>query len=876
MKKKKSLGILAAAFAAAMSLTVVAPTAFAYDTPNHKGFTASRIAVTGNNEALAGWQHYFKGEPDTNGKIRDYVYESENMFMGVTANGHSGQALNMQRNTATGEFVAYSYSFDVESDKSYIVSAWVKNTCADVATNLYRFKVKELGDNGYVVSGTDEFADQLVVTGAKAEWTEVKFSYRTNVSGKKLILKIAAEGEGDFLVDDITVREANAGVNANVFGLQSIGDLNNGATADWQTTGMNRMTAANIASDSSDGDGASLKLNTEVYKTYFGMLPRENTYKLSFKYKRLSNDATDKLVTILDNFGIKEDSTLERKWDAGVITGGANEWTSYEYEFSSGNATGDLVADIQWMGIAAYGDYLIDELAITCLSSDEEMQYLVNGHFSGAYLDGYAGLSANNSNVARLSDGTNAIVLGNASKDGTSGNAGYLDIDTTKLEQGKTYTLKFDYISGNLTPAVRIFYGTYWNDQVAMYADADYPAANGTEWVTKELTFEAGKQVTDNGDKTTVRNSTRFELYGSSGGWPTYFRNFSITDAEGNEFIENKTLVAPELVLGENVFPYGTFEGNGEYVTSDWTFEGNAGVYGLVFDEPGSPSDWKLRFNGTNAAPATAVSKDIAIEEGITTLMVDKKVYNGSIETSIIVGENEIAADDNGLFELPEGTTSVKIKFTAKNGYAALKYVDLQSHAHAAPKEGQVQEKAATCTEFGGKYYTCETCENVVYIEKQEKLPHSLKHIHIDASCQDGVDKDVCEICNQEFNVTILEANGEHVWEHVVVKAATCAATGIEKDVCKNCSAEQNNKITPKTNDHHYEDGVCTVCGAEDPNKPGESVDPGESEKPGESEEPGESKPASSGCGSSAGGGAVLSVLAAAAFVVIKKRKSDK
>lgn len=857
MKNKKALGIIAAVFAAAMSFTVVAPTALAYDTPNHKGFTATRIDVAGSNEALANWQHYFFGETGTNGSPREYAYESENMYMGVTADGHTGNALKLQRNTATGEFVTYSYSFDVESDASYVVSAWVKNTCADVATNLYRFKVKELGDNGYVVSGTDEFADQLVVTGTKKDWTEVKFSYRTNVSGKKLILKILAEGEGDFLVDDITVRRANAGVNANVFGLQSIGDLNNGATTDWQNVGMNRMTGYNIASDSSDGDGASLKLNTEVYKTYFGMLPKENTYKLSFKYKRLSNDATDKLVTILDNFGIKEDGTLERKWDAGVITGGTNEWTSYEYEFSSGNAAGEFLADIQWMGLAAYGHYLIDELAITCLSSDEKMQYLVNGHFSGAYLDGYSGLNAGNSNVARLSDGTNAIVLGNASKDGTTGNPGYLNIDTTKLEQGKTYTLKFDYISGNITPAVRIFYGTYWNDQVTMYADADYPAANGTEWVSKELTFEAGKQVTDRGDGT-VRNATRFEIYGPAGGWPTYFRNFSITDTEGNEFIGNKTLVAPDLVLGENVFPYGTFEGNGEYVTDDWTFTGNAGIYGLVFDEPGSPEDWKLRLNGTADAPATAISKDITLTEGTTTLMVDKKVYNGSVETSIIAGETEIPEGDNGLFELPEGTTSIKIKFTAKNGYVALKYVDLQSHAHAAPKDEQVQEKAATCTEFGGRYYTCETCENVVYIEKQDKLPHTLKHIHVDASCQDGVDKDVCEICNQEFNVTVLEANGEHSWKHVIVKPATCAATGIEKDVCENCSAEQNNKITPKTNDHHYEGGVCTVCGAKDPNKPGES------------------KPASNGCGSSVGGGAALSLLAAAAFVVIKKIKSDK
>lgn len=882
--KKSLFGIFAVALCASMSFSATMANAEMPTVP--KGFTVTEednVAINGANDALAGWQHYFNGAIGPDGVTRGTMYEDHNLALKATTQGHTGNAMHFERKSSVGDFVAYSYFMGVKPSQNYYVQAYVKAENAEGAKLIFSVQEKVGAAENRYTSNAQEIDKECKVvdnfdTDAEDGWKLIAFNYTSASNALDARIKIQALGVGDIYVDDITVRESTVAANTNVFGLQSIGDLNNGATTDWQTTGMTRMTTANIATDSSDNDGASLKLNNEVYKTYFGMLAKQNTYKLSFKYKRLSSGTDDMLVVVLDNFVTGENNELERKYDAGVIRGGADEWTSYEYEFNSGDATGDKVADIQWMGLAGYGNYLVDELSITCISSEAKMQYLINGHFSGAYLEGFSALLSN-ANIVRLNDGTNAIAIGNASKDDTAGQPGYLDIDTTGLEQGKTYTLKFDYISGNVTPAVRVFYGTYWNDQIAMYADADYPASNITSWTTKQLTFEAGKAVTDNGDKVTVRNSTRLEFYGSSSGWPTYFKNFSITDEEGNEYIANKTLVSPGMILGEeNIFAYGTFEGDVNYKVDDWTFGGNAGVYGLKFEllyesptytETTYKGDWKIVLRSNEQTPAYAVSKEIAVKA--PTVMVYKKMYYGNVKTTLLVGETEIEGNANGVFELPEGTETFKIKLTGVGEYAAFKYVYVLTHTHeAAPAdESAYKVTQATCTQNGGKCYTCSACENDVYVETTDALGHNYENKHLDATCRDGYDKEVCSRCGDERNVTVIPANGEHSYKTVVDKAATCTSNGSSHEECDICHARGNTTIIPKIA-HNYENGVCTACGATDPDyKPDDSSQGGADDSGSSIEEPVEK-----GCKSSLGGGEVAlfaTALLAVGYIFKKK-----
>ena len=828
-----SVSSLASVMAGAQEETIVVP----------KGFESEAVDIAGGNEALLGWQYYFYNDKDAAGNDRGFSYESENLHVLATENGRTGNALHLKREKADGELVMYSYAFDVKADQNYVIGAFVKSLCTQTANNKVTFKVKEQGANGSVIG--DEHAVLNSVDGRRDDWTETTFSYKTSASAKTLILKICAEGVGDFYVDDITVKSSNAGVNSETY--QMIGVGNDGASED--PASMPVLSGVNLSSDSSDGDGKSLKLNhNDVYKTVFGILPYGKTYNLSFKYKNTSGGTADRMSIRLDNVT----TAGERVWYAAPVNSTAGtpdtEWQTYNYEFTA--VAGQT--DISWIGIASYGGYLIDELSITGTDEDgATMQYIVNGSFSGAYLEGYT--YGGNYNVAKQTDGTYVFASSAATKDDGTGARGYLRLDTSRLEQGKTYTLGFDYRSGG-SQAVTILYGTYWQDQISL---GDCGQSTIAGWTSKSFEFVAGTQVTDRGDNT-VRSATTIEIYGDAGiCWPTYFRNFSIKDAAGNEFIENKTLVAPDVVLGENDFPYGTFEGNVNYVPQDWTFEGEGNIYGLVFDtrwEAGAKPDWKICLYGTEEVPASAISKEIAVSK--RTLALGYKAYTGSVKVSALVGDTEIEADENGFIELPEGTESVRLRFTATE-YAAFKKLFLGTHTHAAPAEGGTTTEEATCTKIGGTFYYCGDCEKNVYIEKIPMLPHDLEHVHEDATCRDGVDKDVCKVCHGEFNVTVLPATGEHVYEKEILKEATCTSNGTEQDVCKVCGSKGNISVIPKK-PHDYKDGKCTVCNAEDPDyKPADSEDG----KKG-------------GCKSSVSGGAIaLGGLIAAAFVIGKRKK---
>ena len=869
MKKFGKKGIVAAAsLIAALSVSAIVPAVANAEkntvTLPAKGFESESVEVKGSNEALSNWMFYFYGDKDADGKNRETVYDSENLHVSATTEGRTGNALHLKRDKADGELVMYSYAFDVKPDQNYVIGAFVKSLCAQTADNKVYFKIKEQSANGGVVG--DEFAVQHSVDGRREDWTETTFSYKTSASAKTLILKICADGVGDFYVDDITFKASNAGVNSDTF--QMIG-LGNGCSEDQPDAPV--LSGANIAADSSDGDGKSLRLgHSDVYKTVFGILPHGRNYKLSFKYKDTGAGTADKLSIRLDSVTMAG----ERVWYATPVVSTAGvadtEWQTYEYEFTA--VAGQT--DISWMAISAQGGYLIDELKITGTDEDgSTMQYISNGSFSGAYLEGYT--YGGNYNVAKQEDGTYVFASSAVTKDNTTkpndsgiivGSRGYLKPDVSKLVEGTEYTISFDYRSGGAS-AGNVFYGEGWGGEHGLTDICPLGQATSASWVHKEAKF-------------TARNGSWIEIYGDAGvGWPTYFRNISIKDAAGNEFITNKTLVAPEAVLGENEFPYGTFEGNVDFVAEDWTFEGNANVFGLTFDtrwEPGAKPDWKLCLYGSEEAPASAISKEIAVTK--RTLAVGYETQTGKFKVSALAGDKEIEADENGFIELPEGTTSVKLKFTATE-YTAFKKIFLGTHTHAQPADGATTTEEATCTKPGGTFYYCADCEKNVYIEKVPMLAHDLEHVHEDATCRDGVDKDVCKLCKQEFNVKILPATGEHDYKTEIIKDATCTASGMKQDVCKICGSKGNISVISKKA-HDYKDGKCTVCGAEDPDyEPGSGEPSSEkptSEKPSAGESGAGSGSSSGGCGSSVYGGAMaLGTLAAAAIVMIKRKKED-
>lgn len=665
MNKFGKMRVIAAFTLALTMLASVAAPSFASAEGESviKSFEPRAVEIDGENEALSGWQYYFYNQSLT------WYYQSDELFVRATKNGRTGNAMEIERKKSTDELWVSSYSFAVKPNTEYNISSFVKTT--DSSCKLV-WCVKELDENGNDVAdsatnGPTQYIDRYSFSGKYDNWTETSFTRKTEATTKKMILRIRAEGTGIINIDDITVKPSNA----VKFGLQSFGWAN----YDWQLPvkerPAERLTTAQISSESSDNDGASLKLDTGKYfGNYFGMLPHDKSYTLSFKYKTAY---AGRLAVRIDNMNPAGNRSYYAD-EGNIPIAPSDEWQTYTYNFTTRQGQ----TDVQWMEMnfadcAGDAFILIDELKVVGTDDDgKTMQYIANGSFSGAYTEGY--FYENNANIAKQEDGSSVMMIGNANLDKTSGAAGYLNIDTTHLTTGKKYTLKFDYRAGQAESSARIYYGTYWNDQVALNVSA--PAHNVSSWASVSVDFVAGAEVTDNGDHTTVRNSSRFEIYSQPYGLPTYMRNFSIIDEDGNDFITNKTLVAPDK-QSSTIYTANFGAGSADYTWKDWNIV-NGGIYGLTFED--GNKDYKVCLNGSAGNPATAVTKDIDVA-GARLISVDKKIeytadpaFGSNLTVTVLAGENEIVADENGLFSLPEGTTTVKIKFSTEE-YVTFKKV---------------------------------------------------------------------------------------------------------------------------------------------------------------------------------------------------------
>lgn len=855
MKKLQKFGILAACFVAAVSfsqiLSVFASTAVGVPT----GFgDAVEIEVSSTNEALNHWQYYITGTLDEKGNSRgDKVYEDKNVRFKATADGRTGNAMLVEKKTGNGSLVAYPYAIDVTPAKSYTVSAYVKIVCEESIESSISFTVKELDENG-VKTSDEKPAVLSSVTGATNGWQKVEFLFTTSENGAKIVPMAEFKGKGDFYLDDMAVRATTIYDNTVSYKMQAIGKLSDGASdnltsIDGDKTaikGMRELTVANISSDSSDGDGASLIINDgEVFKTNFAALSPDKTYRFSFKYKHVKVGSKNTLSIRFDYVTL----TGERLYYIDVINGSSTEWLTCSRDVKGVAGYGS-----QGVSITASAKYLIDELSIVCLDEQDPMQYIVNGSFSGAYTAGYT-LGAN-VNVAVQSDGTSVFAAGNGVYDPTVGQRGFVEYVPEGLTKGKQYTLGFDYR----------FSGAAWINSILVYhggvevinlIDQEIPDC----WTNKTYTF-------------TANGNDKFMFYGPSYYvWVTYYRNITITDESGTQFNNNVSLAKPQTVYGENILNNGTFDGNVGFVSDDWAFEGDAGIYGIPFDssyEGNVPTDGSERviwLNGTAENAALAISKEIAVAK--RTLAVALTCCNGNIEDLIIsavAGDKEIFADENGFIELPEGVGAVKIKF-ASGKYVALGKIVVYSHTHATPDAADIKAIDATCTRAGGKVYVCADCNRTVYVEKTALKDHELEHIHVDATCKDGVDKDVCKVCKAEFNVKVLQGDtAHHKFGVVVLEEATCVKNGKKLSICEYCGAIKDRAILPATGKHTYKNGVCTGCGAEDPDYKGDSSN-------GTSSGSGTVKPSCGGCGSNVSGGFFGLGILGAAVLVVKRKK---
>ena len=540
--------------------------------------------------------------------------------------------------------------------------------------SFYLDNVSPSGERAWYADG--------VSGGSTTEWTSYSYKFSA-VTGQTDIVYFRLASYGTYYIDEFEVKSINEYVLNGTFEnskyyhtvsgenhysyfriVNSSTDISGSSALFNDTSSI--LSASNISTDSADGDGKSVKLSANDYLkvTYAPKkLDDDKTYTLSFKYKKLDSVSGSYIRTRLDHVTVSG----PQGWNGpNGEQGVEGEWVTYSFDFTT-NANPDgqhVTAD--WVTISAQGgDFLIDDISVTCKTFDD-MQYMPNGNFSGAYTEGYQ--LNQNFNVAKQSDGT--YVFTAASNTSAFGMANcYMRLNVmSSLPTGKEYTLSFDYRSGG-AQAVRVFYGLSWTDatlplkNILTCGQATSPA-----WVHKEVTF------------THTNPDAYLEIYGNenySGTYPSYIKNIQITDkSTGETFITNQSLVAPDK---DSTTAYSSDFGAGsaDYTWKDWNIV-NGGIYGLTFED--GNKDYKVCLNGSAGNPATAVTKDIDVA-GARLISVDKKIYytadpafGSNLTVTVLAGENEIAADENGLFSLPEGTTTVKIKFSSEE-YVTFKKV---------------------------------------------------------------------------------------------------------------------------------------------------------------------------------------------------------
>lgn len=580
-----------------------------------------------------------------------------------------GKALRLNNHdvfTATLGLLPHGYNYEV---------SFKYKSISGVRMSFYLDNVDPSGRRAWYADG--------ISGGSATEWTSYSYKFSA-VEGQTDIMYFRLTSYGEYYIDEFEVKSLNEFVlngsfeNANYYHTTSGSNnenhhgyfriANSGGDIDGNNALFNDdsiLSTSKISADSADGDGKSVKLaaNDYLMATYAPKkLDDDKTYTLSFKYKKIDSASGSYIRTRLDHVTV---GGPQGWYGPDGNQGVEGEWVTYSYDFTTNANPNNEHVSAKWVVISAQGgEFLIDDISVKCKTFDD-MQYMPNGSFSGAYTNEYQ--MYQNFNVAKQSDGTYVFAASSVTKGADNEKNCFMRLDAMELlSVGKEYTLSFDYRSGG-GEAVRVFYGISWVDKTLPLSNIlSCTQATVAEWIHKEVTF------------THQDPKAYLEIYGDSGiGWPSYIRNIQITDKEtGATYITNQTLVAPDK-QSSTIYTANFGAGSADYTWKDWNIV-NGGIYGLTFED--GNKDYKVCLNGSAGNPATAVTKDIDVA-GARLISVDKKIYftedsafGSNLTVTVLAGENEIKADKNGYFSLPEGTTTIKVKFSTEE-YVTFKKV---------------------------------------------------------------------------------------------------------------------------------------------------------------------------------------------------------
>lgn len=136
-----------------------------------------------------------------------------------------------------------------------------------------------------------------------------------------------------------------------------------------------------------------------------------------------------------------------------------------------------------------------------------------------------------------------------------------------------------------------------------------------------------------------------------------------------------------------------------------------------------------------------------------------------------------------------------------------------ESHTHSYT---ETVTTAASCTTEGVKTFSCECGDK--YTQSIPATGHKWNSgvVTVEPTEEtEGVRTYTCTVCGETRTETIPTLDHEHSYTSEVTTESTCTTDGVRKYTCSVCGDTYTETIA--ANGHNYVDGVCSVCGASDP-----------------------------------------------------------
>ncbi len=244
--------------------------------------------------------------------------------------------------------------------------------------------------------------------------------------------------------------------------------------------------------------------------------------------------------------------------------------------------------------------------------------------------------------------------------------------------------------------------------------------------------------------------------------------------------------------------------------------------------------------------PAGKTDIAFQVPDTVTSMSECVFMYNPNLK-HVLISDKVAVPAKGGLFYdnsvtvyAPDGSAAAV--YAQQNGLTLKDPSEFPSpHAHTLTA---VPAKASTCTVKGNiDYWYCKECDKYfsdaeakTEISKEKtELPLAQHTTQLvgkkDATCtEEGYTGDlVCTECKAVVEEGKTIAKLPHTTQLVGKKDATCTEEGYTGDqVCSVCQTVVTKGETIPAKGHNYEDGVCTVCGAEAPDYvvPSQPVEP--------------------------------------------------